>query len=175
MQGTQNGGSTVNRFLIEDVRVGISKGGIACGPVPGNVIGEIVLRDEDGKAAYHCMAEVSGTLNFYKSESSIYKEQIDEDFENAEFTDLLESSFTEGYDCYYDFYEEVNAMQPLSVTARIQNYLAFIVRADWPEIDRLKADTVGKLISDIELLLCDAEADHLEEINDEDKKGDKNL
>lgn len=162
----------MKRFLIEDVRVGISMGGMACGPVPGNVIGEIVLRDEDGKATYHCMAEVSGTLNFYESESSIYQGQIDEDFDNAEFTDLLESSFTEGYDCYYDFYKEVNAMQPLSVTARIRKYLAYIVRADWPEIDRLKSDTIGKLISDIEIPLCDAEAEYLEETNDEDKEGE---
>ena len=140
----------MKRFLIEDVRVGISKGGIACGPVPGNVIGEIVLRDEDRNATYHCMAEVSGTLNFYESESSIYQGQIDEDFDNAEFADLMESSFTEGYDSYYD---EVNAMQPLSVTARIRKYLAYVVRADWPEIDSLKADTIGKLISDIEISL----------------------
>ena len=49
IQRTQNGGSTVKRFLIEDVRAGIAKGGVACGPVPGSVIGEIVLRDEDGK------------------------------------------------------------------------------------------------------------------------------
>ena len=162
----------MKRFLIEDVRVGISKGGIACGPVPGNVIGEIVLQDEDGNATYHCMAEVSGTLNFYESESSIYQGQIDEDFDNAEFADLMESSFTEGYDSYYDFYDEVNAMQPLSVTARIRKYLAYVVRADWPEIDRLKADTIGKLISDIEIPLCDAEAEYLEETNDEDKEGE---
>ncbi len=159
-------------FLIEDVRVGISKGGIACGPVPGNVIGEIVLRDEDGKATYHCMAEVSGTLNFYESEASLYQGQIDEDFDNAEFADLLESSFTEGYDNYYDFYEEVNAMQPLSVTARIRKYLAYMVRADLPEIDSLKADTIGKLISDIEIPLCDAEAEYLEETNNENKEGE---
>ena len=162
----------MKRFLIEDVRAGISKGGVACGPVPGSVIGEIVLRDEDGKATYHCMAEVSGTLNFYESESSIYQGQIDEDFDNAEFVDLLESSFTEGYESYYDFYEEVNAMQPLSVTARIRKYLAYVVRADWPEIDRLKADTIGKLISDVEIPLCDAEAEYLEETNDEDKEGE---
>ena len=158
----------MKRFLIEDVHVGISKGGIACGPVPGNVIGEIVLRDEDGKATYHCMAEISGTLNFYESESSVYQGQIDEDFDNVEFVNLMESSFTEEYDSYCDFYDEVNALQPLSVTARIRKYLAYIVRADWPEIDLLKADTLGKLISDIEIPLCDVEAEYLEEKNNED-------
>ena len=162
----------MKRFLIEDVRVGISKGGIACGPVPGNVIGEIVLQDEDGKATYHCMAEVSGTLNFYESKASLYQGQIDEDFDNAEFADLLESSFTEGYDSYYDFYDEVNAMQALSVIARIRKYLVYMVRADWPEIDRLKVETIGKLISDIEIPLCDEEAEYLEETNDEDKEGE---
>ena len=162
----------MKRFLIEDVRVGISQGGIACGPVPGNVIGEIVLRDEDGKATYHCMAEVSGTLNFYESEASLYQGQIDENFDNAEFADLLESSFTEGYDNYSDFYEEINAMQPLSVIARIRKYLTYMVRADWPEIDSLKADTIGKLISDNEIPLCDAEAEYLEETNNENKEGE---
>ena len=162
----------MKRFLIEDVCVGISNGGIACGPVPGNVIGEIVLRDEDRKATYHCMTEVSGMLNFYESESSLYQGQIAEDFDNAGFADPLESSFTDAYDCYYDFYEETNAMQPLSVTARIRKYLAYIVRADLPKIDRLKADTIGKLISDIEIPLCDAEAEYLEETNNEDKGGE---
>ena len=162
----------MKRFLIENVRVGISKGGVACGPIPGNVIGEIVLRNEDGKASYYCMAEVSGTLNFYESRSSLYQGQIDEDFDNAEFVHLMESSFTEGYDNYYDFYEEVNSLQPLSVTARIRKYLAYIVRADWPEIDRLKTDTIGKIISDIEIPLCDAEVEFLEEITNENEKGD---
>lgn len=164
----------MKKFLIEDVHVGISKGGIACGPVPGNVIGEIVLRNEDGIATYHCMAEVSGTLNFYVSESSIYQGQIEEDFNNVELTDLMESSFTEGYDSYFDFYDKVNNMQPLSVTTRIRKYLAYIVSADWPEIYRLKADTIGKLISDVEIPLCYAEEEYLEETNDEDEEGEKN-
>ncbi len=158
----------MKRFIIQDVRVGISKGGIACGPVPGNVIGEIVLRSEDGKTSYHCMAEVSGTLNFYESETSLFQGQLDEDIDNAEFVDLMENSFTAGYDSYYGFYEEVNTMQPLSVTARIRKYLAYVVRADWPEIDHLKSATIGKLISDIEIPLCDAEAEYLEEINEKD-------
>ena len=162
----------MKRFLIEDVRVGISIGGIACGPVSGNVIGEIVLRDEDGKATYHCMAEVSGTLNFYESDFSLYQGLIDEDFDNAEFVDHMDSSFTEGYGSYYDFYEGINAMQPLSVTARIQKYLAYVVRADWPEIDSLKADTIGKLIGDIDIPLCDAEREYLEETLNEDEEGD---
>lgn len=63
-------------------------------------------------------------------------------------------------------------MQPLSVTARIRKYLAYVVRADWPEIDRLKAETIGKLISDIEIPLCDAESEFLKEINDEHKEGE---
>lgn len=164
----------MKRYLIDDVRVGISKGGMTCGPVPGNVIGEIVLRNEDGKASYHCMAEVSGTLNFYESDTSLYQGQIDEDFDNTEFCDLIESSFAKGYDSYYDFYEEVNALQPLSITARIQKYLAYAVRADWPEIDQLKSDTIGKIISDIEVPLCDAEVEFLEEINNENEEGDSN-
>ena len=162
----------MKRFLIEDVRVGISKGGIACGPVPGNIIGEIVLRDEDGNATYHSMAEVSGTLNFYESESSLYQGQIDEDFDKAEFAELMESSFTEGYDSYYDFYEEVNAIQPLSVTARIRKYLAYLVHADWPEVDQLTAATIGMLISDVEIPLCDAEEEYLEDTNIRNKEGD---
>lgn len=159
----------MKRFLIEDVRVGISIGGIACGPVSGNVIGEIVLRDEDGKATYHCMAEVSGTLNFYESDFSLYQGLIDEDFDNAEFADYMDSSFTEGYGCYYDFYEEINTMQPLSVTTRIRKYLAYIVRADRQKVDCLKSDTIGKLISDIEIPLCDEEEEYLKDTLNEEE------
>ena len=98
----------MKKFLIEDIHVGVSKGGIACGPIPENVIGEIVLRSDDGKVFYHCLAEVAGTLNFFESEVSIYQEQIDEEFDNPEFANLMENSFIEGYGSYYDFYKEIN-------------------------------------------------------------------
>lgn len=159
----------MKRFLIEDVRIGISKGGIACGPASGNVIGEIVLRDDDGKASYHCMVEVSGTLNYYRSDFSIYQGQIDEDFDNIKFVGLMESSFAEGYVSYYDFYREINTIQPLSITARIQKYLAYLVRAGWSETNRLKADAVGKLISDFEIPLCDAEEEYLKDTLNEEE------
>lgn len=160
----------MKKYLIEDVRVGISKGGIACGPVSGSVIGEVVLRSEDGQATYHSLAEVEGTLNFYASEVSIYQGLIDEDFDNPEFAELMDNSFDASYDNYHDFYEEVNAMQPLSVLAQIRKYLAYMVQVDWPKVNQLKAETIGKDVGEFELPVCEAEAEYMEE-NEEDEGG----
>ena len=157
----------MKQFLIEDVKVGISEGGIACGPVPGAVIGEVKLRSEDDSVVYHCLAEVDGTLNFYESAVSTYDGQLEENFDDEAFNELMEQSFTGGYCSYDEFYEDLSSQLPLNNSSLIRKYLAYMVRADWDEIDRFKAATVGKRIGDFDIPLCDAEKDYLE-ANDED-------
>ena len=37
----------MSKFLIEDIKVGISEGGIACGPVGGHVVAEARIRNTE--------------------------------------------------------------------------------------------------------------------------------
>lgn len=152
----------MKRFLIQDARVGISRGGFACGPVPGNVIAEVTLQDNEGNTTNHCLVEVDGTLNFYESDTSIFKGLLDEDFDNPHFIDLLENAYIDSYESYYDFYEEVNSVQPISIFSQIRKYLAYMVRASWAEANRFKEKTIGKTVDEIDIPVCDEEADYLE-------------
>ena len=46
----------MKKLFVEDVKVGVSKGGIACGPVSGNVVAEVCLRDvENDTVKYHSL------------------------------------------------------------------------------------------------------------------------
>lgn len=68
------------KHLIEDIKVGVSAGGMACGPVPGCVVTEITLRDTgDNSVVYYGMTEVEGTEVHLKSDESIYETQIKDD------------------------------------------------------------------------------------------------
>ena len=61
------------KWLIEDVKVGESKGGIACGPVGGHIVAELQLRDtEEDAVTYYGMTEVEGTVNLTESDQSLY-------------------------------------------------------------------------------------------------------
>ena len=152
----------MKQFLIEDVKVGISEGGIACGPIGGAVIAEMKLRSEDGTVVYHSLSEVEGTLNFYETEESTFERQVADDFDD-DFVELMQQSYTAGYLDYDEFYEELNKQLPLNNSDLIHKYLAYVVRTSWDEVDRFKAATVGKQIGNFEIPVCDMEEEYLEE------------
>ena len=104
------------KHLIEDIKVGISGGGMACGPVSGSVVTEMQLRDTgDNSVMYYGITEVEGIENYLKSEESLYDTQISDNFDDTEAWDKVYAANIEDYD------EE----DP------IWKLLYFFVRADW--------------------------------------------
>ncbi len=155
----------MKKLFIEDVLVGVTPGGMACGPVPGNVVCEVTLRSEDGIASYYSLVEVAGTLNFLESETSIYQSLIDDELDDEEYSELMETCYAAGYDSYDDFYEKINAQQPLSTEALVYKYLAYMVWASWNEVDLFRELTLGKYIGEFEIPVSDPEADLNEELD----------
>ena len=129
------------KHLIEDIKVGVSGGGMACGPVSGSVVTEMQLRDTgDNSVMYYGITEVEGIENYLKSEESLYDTQISDNFDDTEAWDKVYAANLEDYD------EE----DPI---------WNFFVRADWNAVDEMKPKCIGKYLEDIEIPEIDDEDD----------------
>ena len=155
----------MKKFLIEDISVGVSKGGIACGPVSGLVVAEICLRDTETNAVtYHALTEVGGTLNFTQSNQSTFDIQVKEDYEDKASWIVVEDSYCGGYSDYEEFYNDMSSSDEKH--QRIWKLLACLVRESWNEIAEMKSCYTGKLLDEIEIPVCDAEQEHLDGKNE---------
>lgn len=150
-------------IIIEDVQVGISKGGFACGPVWGHVVVETRLRDGEGKVSYYGLVVLEGIYSFYASDVSRYEKEINEDFEEGEV-----SPESEGYEGYPDLYEAAKEMEDEAHGLLIR-YMACLAELDWKETNALKEATIGKAIGSFEIPQCEAETEYLEELAEEDE------
>ncbi len=132
------------KHLIEDIKVGVSGGGIACGPVPGSVVTEMKLRDtEDNSVTFYGITEVEGIENYLRSEESLYDIQIADDSSDEEGWKKVYAADVQDYD------EE----DP------IWKLLYYFVRADWDAVEEMKPKCIGKYLEDIEIPECDEEDD----------------
>ena len=156
----------MKKLLIEDIKVGVSAGGMACGPVPGHVVAEIRLRDmEDGTVTYHSAAEVEGMPIFFKTSVSTFDTQINDSSADEEAWDVVMDGEDGNYDSYYAFYED---MENCDETHKlILKYLAYLVCADWDETERFKAETLGKCLGDFEIPISEEEQEYLDEKEDD--------
>ena len=151
----------MKKFLIEDMSVAASKGGIACGPVSGLVVAEICLKDaEESTVTYHALTEVDGTLSFTNGNKSTFDIQVEENYEDKAAWALVESNYAGGYSDYHEFYEDLSTCD--DEHRLIWKLLAYLVRADWDEIAEMKVKYTGKYLDEIEIPVCDAEQEYLE-------------
>ncbi len=159
----------MKKFLIEDVKVGVSIGGMACGPVPGNVIAEVCLRDvEEGTVKYHSLAEVEGTLNFFETDISTYDRQIENDPDEG-FWDMLSEHSSGGFSDYYSFFENLEELKLHDDDhLLVWKYLVYMVRAEWEEVEQMKTESIGKCLGAFEIPVCVEEQDYLDEQDEED-------
>ena len=153
----------MSRMMIEEIKVGVSKGGVACGPVSGNVVAEVRIRDmEEGTVTFHALSEVAGTLNFTATSESTYDIQIRDDADEEEAWEQVQEGYVGGYDSYEDFYADLEKHETCTeAMAPVWKYLAYLVRADWDAIDHMKTISTGKCLGDFELPVCDAEQEYL--------------
>ena len=78
-------------YLIEDIKCGITDGGIGCGPISGNVVTAIKYNDGN-KSLYLNLIEVCGIPEFHLSDNDIYDELIKEEFSD-EYQELLDKTY----------------------------------------------------------------------------------
>ena len=138
------------KLLIEDIKVGVTGGGVACGPVPGSVVTEMKLRNtEDDSVMFYGITEVEGIENYLKSDESLYDFQIEDDVSD-------EAGWEKVYAANIQDYDEDDPIWKL---------LYFFVRADWDAVDEMKPRCIGKYLEDIEIPAVPSD----EEDDDEDE------
>lgn len=138
-------------YLIKGIRYGITEGGMACGPVSGNVVASIEFQDDD-KVSFLSMVEVFGMPEFYFSEEDIYDELLEE---SEDFIDKANSLIINEFNGieleeYEDIMEELKKPYNEEDKALIKLLIA-VVRLDYDEADKLIEESVGKYIKDINI------------------------
>ena len=163
----------MKKLFVEDVKVGVSKGGMACGPVSGSVVAEVCIRDlEEKTVKYYSLSEVEGIPNFFETDDSTYDRQIEE-LDDEEFWEMLSTHAVDGFSDYVDVFENQEDMELHdSDLLLIWKYLVYMVRADWDEIEELKAESVGKCLGDFEIPVSDVEQEYLDDMADEETENE---
>ena len=138
-------------YLIKGIRYGITEGGMACGPVNGNVVASIEFQDDD-KVSFLSMVEVFGIPEFYFSEEDIYNELLEESEDFIDKANNLIINEFNGIELkeYEDIMEELKKSYNEEDKALIKLLIA-VVRLDYDEADKLIEESVGKYIKDINI------------------------
>lgn len=140
----------MSKHLIEDLKVGVSGGGMACGPVPGCVNVEMQLRDTgDNSVMFYGMTDVEGVAVYLKSEESLYDILMANDYSD-------EDGWNKAYAA--DIGEHDDDNDP------IWRLLRYFLYADWDAVEELKPKCIGKYLEDIDIPKLDDEDDDDEEI-----------
>jgi len=138
-------------YLIKGIRYGITEGGMACGPVSGNVVASIEYQNGD-KVSFLSMVEVFGMPEFYLSEEDIYENLLEE---SEDFIDKANSLIINEFNGielkeYEDIMEELKKPYNEEDKALIKLLIA-VVRLDYDEADKLIEESVGKYITEINI------------------------
>lgn len=161
----------MKRYLIEEVKCGVSEGGIACGPVGGNVVVTIKYNDGNGSKWLN-MEEVTGIANVTLCDQDYFDVLIASRFDEDFITIMNNSWIGEfdgieiGEDCpeiISNVYE--NAENP---AAPLLKYLVTLTRCSMDEVDSLIKMATGKYADELDIPMSDVEEEMLEEEEYED-------
>lgn len=163
------------KWLIEDIQVGVTKGGMACGPMSGSVVAEIKTRNPEENLVFHYgITEVDGIPNFMKSEESLYEFLIKDDTDDEAGWKKVYDANVDDYGDYCDIYDDLaDPEAEHSEDARIWKLVAYFVRCPWEEVDEMKKNCIGKFVEDIDIPVCDREQDYLDDQEEIDEDEDE--
>lgn len=160
----------MNKYFIEDAKCGVTKGGMACGPVPGSVVGAVKFcSGKDSMWLY--LVETDGFPGFYLSDRELYDELIEEDFDD-EFVEYMDNHLLAEMDgiClrteYEDVIESIYKNRNNSAAALIR-FMITLVRCDLDKVDSISQSAIGRYVDEIDIPMSDLEQDYQEELEEE--------
>ena len=140
-----------NRFFISSVKVGITDGGIACGPVEGSVIVSVEFKNNN-TTKWLTNVETTGIPGFFLTDSDIFERLFVEDFDD-DLSKLLDTSYIEEFGgIKLGEYEEIEKSireNPDSAAKDLIEYIIRLTREDNEETKRLIEAGEGKYIDQI--------------------------
>ena len=79
----------MKRFFIEDAKCGVTDGGMACGPVPGDVVAAVKYRTEKETKWLYMIEIGSDTIPcFFLSDKDVFEKLIENE-DGDEFNDYM--------------------------------------------------------------------------------------
>ncbi len=161
----------MKRYFIEEAKCGVTDGGIACGPIPGNVVVGIKFK-ENGKSQWISFVEVDGIPNVYLSDKDIFDDLVKEDVEDTEFTDYINEHFIREFNGiafgldYSDLFNSV-AEDPDNEALPLIRYMVALVRCSLEEVDDLISMATGRYADELDIPISDVEEEYLEDLEEE--------
>ena len=153
----------MKRYLIEEAKCGLTRGGFACGPVPGSVV--VTVRFNDGSGSRWCtVAECDGIPNFFLLNRDVHDKAVEEDEKTLEW---MGAYFTHDFDGvevgdYFDMFAGF-AEDPEKAAIPLIRYIIALLRCAVDEVDGLIETAVGKYADELDVPVTDIEEDYSEE------------
>ncbi len=161
----------IRRYFIEEVKCGVTAGGMACGPVPGNVVASV--RYTFGRVEnWFTMIETDGIPTVFVTEEDVFEEILKDDFDE-EFEEYLEYheidllngiQLNGGYEVMIDTIME----KPESPAAPLIKYMMALVRCETGAVPGLIRMAEGHYVDELEIPVSDVEEEYLESLEEED-------
>ena len=165
----------MQRYFIEEVKCGVTEGGMACGPVGGNVVASVKFTEGKEKAKWLTMVDVSGFLIVYLTERDNFDKILLDDFDDEFNKYMFEHAIVYfngieiGEDYSHSFYSM--AEDPENPAIPLIKYLFALMRSGMAETEDLAKMAKGKYADELEIPMTDVEeewiADNEEEEEDE--------
>ena len=165
----------MKRYLIEEAKCGITDGGMACGPVSGNVVASIKIND-GSVTSWLTLVEVDGIVNLFMTDKDIYEETLQNDFSD-EFLAYMNSHAINDVnglvfsDDYASAFSSISD-DPKNPAVPIVRYLITLVRCDMEETEGLIQMATGKYADELDIPVSDVEEDYIAEMEDEEEDED---
>lgn len=151
----------MKRYLIENAKYGITDGGIACGPVDGNVV--VTVKYNDGESCkWLSVVDVMGTLNFFLLDKDAHDEIMKEDIKDESFTNYLNDHYITEFDGLEIGMEYGEAIENLSENgddpaAAMIRYVLYLTYSDEESTKKMIAESIGKYADELEVPMKEME------------------
>ena len=157
----------MKRYFIEDVKCGLTEGGMACRPVSGSVVVSVKYHDGE-RNGWLSVVEVDGIPHVFQTDEDIFERLLKEDVRDEDFIQYLQGhsiSYFDGIEFgfgYEDTFESI-ADGTDDPAVPLIRYLIALVRCETDETETMIEMAVNRYADELEIPVSDVEEEYLEE------------
>lgn len=156
----------MKKYLIEDVKAGATKGGMACGPVGGAAVASVKVNDGN-KSEWWTIEDVEGIPTSYITEEDVFEKIIEDRFEDELVTYMNNSFVSEiaGIAFGENFYELIDSLEenPNNSAVPVIRLMITLLTSDDYASQRIIEMTRGKYSNEVIVPRSVYEMDYLDE------------
>ena len=158
----------MKRFLIEEAKRAVTKGGLEWEDAPASVVVSVKYKD-DAAVQWLNMVEFEGVPNVFLSDRDIFEKLVEEDFEDQAFACYLDTHFIEEFNGIvmgeYAAVFDAIASDPENEAIPLIRYMILLARNSADEAEAFIEMAAGKYADEIEIPESDVEREHRGEVD----------